>query len=112
VGETKASLALALSEEIIDNLELSSIPLASICMKASRLARLLDDSTRQKYLTQAATYVNSKESEVETFKTQLSVANDPNISLSSSNPQQYLIEPTGNALERTQLTLGIGDRET
>ncbi|MHB1413797.1 MAG: AbiTii domain-containing protein [Chloroflexota bacterium] len=40
--------ALALSGEIVQNLELGEIPLASVALKASRLARLLNDFDMQK----------------------------------------------------------------
>lgn len=40
--------ALALSEEILRNLELNEIPLANIALKTSRLARLLNDFETQK----------------------------------------------------------------
>src|SRR5262245_4496841 len=42
--------ALALSAEILRNLELSEIPLARIALKASRLARLLNDFEYQKIM--------------------------------------------------------------
>lgn len=40
--------ALQLSEEILANIELSEIPLSNIALKASRLARLLDNFEEQK----------------------------------------------------------------
>ena len=40
--------ALGLSEDILKNVELSEIPLANIALKASRLARLLNDFENQK----------------------------------------------------------------
>ncbi|MGB6328254.1 MAG: hypothetical protein WBF48_04965 [Halarcobacter sp.] len=40
--------ALQLSEEILSNIELSNAPLSTIMLKASRLARLLDDFEYQK----------------------------------------------------------------
>src|SRR5512135_1109714 len=39
--------ALELSNEILKNLELGEMPLSSIALKASRLARLLNDSAYQ-----------------------------------------------------------------
>lgn len=47
------------------------------------------------------------ESEIETAKIQLSVSTDPNISISSSNPNQYLHPPNGNTVERNNLRLSI-----
>lgn len=42
--------ALALSEDILRNIELSEMPLANISLKASRLARLLNDFDGQKIM--------------------------------------------------------------
>jgi hypothetical protein len=42
--------ALALSDEILRNLELSEIPLANVALKTSRLARLLNDLSHQKIM--------------------------------------------------------------
>ncbi|MDB5730181.1 MAG: hypothetical protein JWQ03_76 [Variovorax sp.] len=42
--------ALALSEEILRNLELNEVPLANIALKTSRLARLLNDFSHQKMM--------------------------------------------------------------
>ena len=49
--------ALALSEIIVRNIELSELPLANIALKTSRLARLLNDFTYQKIMEyEAGTY--------------------------------------------------------
>jgi len=42
--------ALALSEEVLRNIELSELPLANIALKVSRLARLLNDFSHQKVM--------------------------------------------------------------
>jgi len=42
--------ALALSEEVLRNVELSELPLANIALKVSRLARLLNDFSHQKVM--------------------------------------------------------------
>jgi hypothetical protein len=42
--------ALALSEELLRNIELSEMPLANLALKASRLARLLNDFDIQKMM--------------------------------------------------------------
>lgn len=42
--------ALSLSEELLRNIELSELPLANIALKASRLARLLNDFPHQKLM--------------------------------------------------------------
>jgi len=42
--------ALSLSEEILRNIELSELPLTNIALKASRLARLLNEYDVQKIM--------------------------------------------------------------
>lgn len=42
--------ALALSEEILRNIELNELPLANVALKVSRLARLLNDFSHQKLM--------------------------------------------------------------
>src|ERR1700730_7457833 len=42
--------ALELSNDILKNLELSELPLSNIALKASRLARLLNDSDYQQIM--------------------------------------------------------------
>jgi hypothetical protein len=46
--------ALKLSEEILENLELSNIALQNIALKTSRLARLLNDFDYHKIMTYEA----------------------------------------------------------
>lgn len=56
------SEALALSEEILRNIELNEIPLTNIALKASRLARLLNDFGTQKTMEyEAAGYPRNLE---------------------------------------------------
>jgi hypothetical protein len=105
--DTKSSMALNLAEEILSNIELSSVSLANVCLKATKLARLLNETQRQEFWMQTATFVGAAESEIETLKIQLGVAKDPDVSLSSANPNQHLIGPVGNAYERNALSQKI-----
>lgn len=50
------------------------------------------------------------ESEFETAKTQMSVAFDRDISVASSNPNQYVMSPIGNSLERYGLRQTIAEK--
>lgn len=135
--------ALELSGVILKNIELSEISLSNIALKASRLARLLNDFDFQKIMEyEVGGYpmgtegvapdiwklarlanriyqekdVTSKvkeyaylesighlEEEISSVKISLEAARDPNVSLSSSNPHDFLTAPKGNQLERIAL---------
>ena len=136
--------ALELSGYILKNIELNEVPLSNIFLKASRLARLLNDFEYQKILNyetkgypskpdgipsdawklaimaqrsteerntatqkvQSSAYVQSighLESELSTIQISIDAARDANISLSSANPNQYLVVPPSNILERSKL---------
>ncbi|MEL3916392.1 AbiTii domain-containing protein [Aeromonas caviae] len=133
--------ALALSEDILRNIELSEIPLANILLKASRLARLLNDFDSQKIMELEAsgypstpdgvsqdiyrlaviagresqqknektgeinnyiytTSVEELEQEVKSADSALAAARDPDVSVSSANPNQMVWNPVGNKFER------------
>ena len=136
--------ALALSEEILADIELSQIPLSSVALKTSRLARLINDFDMQKAMAYEASgypaeqgvmppeswqlsgisnrryfgdhpetgekteyaYLESiehLEQQLELTKTSLNSAVDPDISLTTANPNQYLSAPRGNTYERSSL---------
>lgn len=146
VPPSKAALleALSLSEELLRNIELSELPLARAALKASRLARLLNDHDHQRLFEfEAAGYPSTAEGvpadvyrlavlagrewETKDAKTgavqkyiyavpieelefessvapkALEAARDPDISISSANPNQVVWNPAGNAAERTKV---------
>jgi len=133
--------ALGLSEEILRNIELNELPLARIALKASRLARLINDLEMQKIMQfEASGYpstpegvpsevfrlatiagrqfeqedlgdgkikqfaylesIGSLEQDVAIADTALEAARDPDISVSSSNPNQMVQLPAGHDFER------------
>ncbi|HEX6711597.1 MAG TPA: hypothetical protein VF068_14805 [Rubrobacter sp.] len=136
------SEALGLSSEILKNIELSELPLTNIALKASRLARLLNDFDIQRIMAfevggypqaepnavspdvwrlavAAGRKFNSKDSKTGEFRehiygesigvleeqlrlgeTSLAAARDPDVSLTSANPNQYVHGPIGNQSER------------
>lgn len=51
--------------------------------------------------------IEQLEETITTGKTALSVAQDPNISLASANPHQWLQNPNGNAQERANIRVGL-----
>ncbi|MEX2166316.1 MAG: hypothetical protein WD852_04750 [Methyloceanibacter sp.] len=142
--------ALALSGTILQNLELSELPLAAIALKASRLARLLNDFDHQRIFEyEAGGYpstpdgvppdvwalaklagrihvdVDSKTKEktermpvqsiaefeavIQDSAAQLAAARDPDISLSSANPNQYVMGGVGNRFERDKIRTHIAN---
>lgn len=134
--------ALTLSEELLRNIELSEIPLTNAALKASRLARLLNEFQFQKIFEYEAggypttpqgvtnevwvyaemagrTYqkkddkgaikavatlesIEQLEAQIEGTKLGIDAARDPNVSLASANPNQY-VNAWGNTRERQVL---------
>ena len=136
--------ALVLADEALSNLELSNTPLSTVALKASRLARLLNDPDRQRiFQMEASGYphplngyqpgvwrmlevagritqekdtktgeiksygywssIEELEQAIEAGKVRLAAAVDPDVSVSSSNPNQYVINPVGNKFERDDI---------
>lgn len=136
--------ALDLSEEILADLELSRVPLSSIALKSSRLARLINDYDMQQAMAFEASgypaelgvmpseawrlskvsgrryvvrdtetgenkefaYVESieqLEEQIQVAKLGFGAAKDPDLSITSANPNQWLIAPRGNYNERQGL---------
>lgn len=139
--------ALGLSEEILRNIELSELPLARVALKASRLARLLNEFQVQKVMEfeasgypstpngvpsdayalaqyagrefqqkdsksgEIANYIyrssiEELEQELKTLDAALAAARDPDVSISSANPNQMVWNPVGNKFERDTLRGG------
>lgn len=103
----KTSETLSLAEEILRNIELNEIPLTNACLKAVRLTRLLNDTQRFDELTKISSYIGQLESYIEASKIRLAAARDPDVSISSANPDQYILSPSGNTFERDKITYGI-----
>lgn len=138
--------ALNLSSEILKNIELSEIPLTNIFLKASRLARLVNDFDIQNIMDYEASGYPSTPTGIEppiwqlvklagrTYKVEaqgevkelgytasiseleeqlrlgesaLTAARDRDISISSANPSQYVVTPTGNWFERQTIRQAI-----
>lgn len=99
--------ALALAEEILKNIELSEILLSNICLKTARLARLINDIDNVEVLSNWSSACASTEAYLEAAKLQLAAAADNSISISSSNPRQFVSVPIGNMNERMGLRKGI-----
>lgn len=133
--------ALNLSADILRNIELSEIPLTNIALKASRLARLLNEYDAQKIMefeaggypsipegippdiwrlaviagrkyevkdeetgeTKQYAYVQpiaEWEQIVNTTEKAIEAAREPDVSIVSANPYQYVYPPLGHSMER------------
>jgi len=135
--------ALVLSEDILRNIELNTLPLANVALQASRLARLLNDFANQKVMEFEAsgypstpngmaadiyqlaalagrefqekdaktgainnyvyrTSIEELEQELKSFELALAAARDPDIAVSSANPNQMVWNPLATNLRETQ----------
>jgi hypothetical protein len=130
--------ALALSDEILKDVELSRGPLSTAALKAGRLARLLNHMDAQQvfeyeasgYPTTATGFapdvwrllqlanrtfqentktvaygasIDELEQHIEVGKIGLNAAQDRNVSVSSANPDQFVMPGFSNFLERKAL---------
>jgi hypothetical protein len=136
--------ALNLSEEILADIELVRIPLSSVALKTSRLARLLNDNDHEQIMAyEAGGYpveqgfftsdswrlavlagrkwtekdgktdkdkelaygdsISNLEDQLEISKRGFDAAKDPDILISSANPNQMVFSPQGNYNERQGL---------
>ncbi|WP_423394993.1 hypothetical protein [Burkholderia sp. LMG 21824] len=133
------SEALDLSNDILRNIELTETPLTQIALKASRLARLLNDfDYRQIFEYEASGYpttpdgvppsvwkcaqiagrinqlkleneiketaylesIGELEAKIESARIGIDAARDPNVSITSANPRQFVSAARGNKDER------------
>ncbi len=142
--------ALALSSDILRNIELGELPLANIALKASRLARLLNDFEFQRIMEyEASGYPNTLsgippeiwqlgviagrkfqqvdpktkeakeymytesisqlEESLRTAQVALAAARDPDISVASANPNQFVSGGIVNRGERNSIRQSISD---
>lgn len=90
-----------LAKEIMIDITNNRIPLHSILLKASRLSLLLDISTNVTLFKDWAKYAEQNSFVIETFKANVEAAQDKPVSLASANPDQYLLAPWGNFMERS-----------
>jgi molecular chaperone GrpE (heat shock protein) len=89
----RTSEALSLAEEILKNIELGEIPVANVCLKAVRLARLLDDSKHMEELIQTYSSIGELESKIGTSKVRLGEDQTPtSFSLNEEKPETIIHE--------------------
>lgn len=89
-----------LAEEIMVDITDSRLPLHNILLKASRLSMLLSIAENVNLFKEWAKYAEQNLFVVDTFKSNIESAKDRNVSISSSNPDQYVFSDLGNYYER------------
>lgn len=93
----------SLAEEIMLDITNSRLPLNNILLKASHLSLLLDMPENIKTFKEWARYAEQNQFTADTFRANIESAKDRDISISSSNPDQYVWNPAGNFMERQQI---------
>jgi len=94
----------SLAYEILVDLSENRVPIHCTLLKASRLAMITNDSKNRSVFQEMSKYAETATFLVETFQSSVDAARDPNISLSSANPNQYLRNwGNSNAIERSAL---------
>lgn len=147
--ESKRAEALALSDQLLSEIELSKIAPIDIARKASRLARLLDDADAMQWLGfevsglprpftadaslaarrsrrqiqeapsqarengpfYATQTLGQLSAEIEAAHSQIAAAADAPVSISSSNPNQFVKAPIGNSAERNAVRNHIAQQQ-
>lgn len=100
---------IQLSSEIMLDISDGRLPLHIILLKASRLAMILDMTESVTWFKERAKYAESNQFVLETFRTSIDAARDPNVSVSSANPNEWVNGTAfgggvrGNISERTAL---------
>jgi hypothetical protein len=95
------------ADEIIKDIISNLSPLPNILMKAERLAILLNNQTLANQFRSWAKDAEYKVFEIGAYTTEMEAAKDPDVSIHSSNPNQYVMSRPGNQLERTALRKNV-----
>lgn len=94
---------LQLAEEITIDITDSRIPLHNVMLKAARLSLLLDLPDNVKWFKDHAKNAEQQSFLATSFQSSILAAQDKDISISSANPNQYIISPAGNFIERGKI---------
>src|SRR5438067_13852598 len=92
-----------LSEDILTDITGDLIPLHNILLKASRLSLLLDMPDYVALFKDWAKNAGQYQFILSSYQDAMEAARDRDVSLSSSNPSQFVFPTTGNAMERTAI---------
>lgn len=99
---------LQLSEEIMLDITEGRLPLYVILLKASRLSLLLDMPKNVDVFKEWAKYAEQNQFIVDTFRSNIESAKDPDVSVTSANPNEFVNgrfggDNNGNTWERNNL---------
>lgn len=94
-----------LSNEIMLDITNGRLPLYVILLKAARLSSLLDMPKNVDLFKQWAKFAESNQFVIDTFRSSIESAHDPDISITSANPNEYVNgvyggKHNGNVIER------------
>lgn len=92
-----------LAEEIMVDITDSRLPLHNILLKASRLSLLLDLPDNVKFFKEWANFTEQNLFIVDTFNVRVEAAKDKDVSIHSANPDQFVMSPFGNSMERRMI---------
>lgn len=92
----------SLANEIMKDIENDRIPLQNVLLKASRLSLILNIPDKVKLFKDWSKYAEWNYHIIKSFKANIEAAKDPNVSIASSNPSQYVYN-YGNNVERTTI---------
>lgn len=81
---------LQLSEEILIDITNDRLPLHNILLKAAYLSQLLEMTKNVTIFKGWAKLSEQNSSVMQSFESNIAAAKDPNVSITSSNPQQYI----------------------
>lgn len=81
---------VSLSSEIMIDITEGRLPLHVILLKASRLSSILDMSKNVDLFEGWAKFAETNQFYVETFQASIDAAKDPNVSISSANPNEWV----------------------
>jgi len=103
MSKVKSEEILELVEETLKNIELNELLLSNICLKAARVARLMNDLDKMELFANYASSIGHLETRKKTLELYLTSSQDPAISITSANPNQYLQLPAAMQLKEHKL---------
>lgn len=99
---------IQLSNEIMLDITEGRMPLYTVLLKASRLSLLLDLPKNVDLFKEWAKYAEQNQFVVDTFRSSMESAKDPDVSIASANPSEFVnggfgSRQNGNTIERNYL---------
>lgn len=97
----------SLASEIMNDILTSQTPLHNTLMKTSRLAYMLKLDQQAEKIKGWAKDAEYKIFEINAYQTEMTAAKDPDVSVSSANPNQHVMAGHGNSIERMKLRTDV-----